>query len=668
MTDKKRFTPESLFEMKGVSDPQISPDGVRVAYVEHYIEAGDKQKREPSAYRTQIMVSDGPDVAPRRVTRSMRGNDSVPRWSPDGRYLAFLSTRDGDKAQLFLLDMEGGEAVPVTYATTLSEGVRSFDWHPNGNAFCFVSKGHKTEEDVQWDYEHDERVYEGRLPFKVENVGWLDPRRAQLWRIDRDGGNLVQLTEAPCDVTMPCWSPSGREIAFVQVARPELERTYITDLFVLQVSGREVRQLTREQGPVDAPVWSPDGKQLAFLGHQQRRGTASNVGVWAVGVEDGELRCLTEGFNRSAGTTTMGDMHFVTTPDRVCWNDDGLFFTSTDHGRTGIYRVGVDGGAVEQVSTSGLSALTLTVCRDTIAFNGETNTRIGEVYTMTTGGAHIARRSHSADEIAGSYALSTPQHVSFTGADGWEIEGWFVKPMDYSDGQRYPLLLYIHGGPHADYGNGFFHEFQVLANAGYGVFFTNPRGGRSYGEEFTAAVSGHFGEKDYEDLMAAADLAASWDWVDPARMGVMGGSYGGYMTNWIITHTDRFAAACTQRSLANLYSFAGTSDIGPRFAHDEFAALPWTNEELLMAKSPMRYVKNVRTPVLILHQEQDYRTPIEQIEQFYTALVCLGVPTKLVRFPAEGHDLSRTGQPRRRVNRLNHIIGWFDRYLKDAKT
>jgi dipeptidyl aminopeptidase/acylaminoacyl peptidase len=328
-----------------------------------------------------------------------------------------------------------------------------------------------------------------------------------------------------------------------------------------------------------------------------------------------------------------------------------------------LYRVAGSGGDVEQLSTSGLSVVGFTQRGAAIAFTGETNSRTAEVYTAAEG-HRLARRSHAADAFFGKYQIQPPEHIRFKGADDWDIEGWFIRPHGSENGGRHPLIVYVHGGPHLAYGNAFIHEFQVLAASGFGVFYTNPRGSASYGEEFSAAVRQHFGEKDYEDVMRAADVAASWEWVDPQRMGIMGGSYGGFMTNWTITHTDRFAAACTQRSITNLYSFAGTSDIGPEFSRDEFGGLPWTDEEILMAKSPMRYVQNVKTPTLILHQEQDHRCPIEQGEQLYTALVMLGVPTKFVRFPEEGHEMPRSGQPQRRINRMEHIIDWFTRYLK----
>ncbi|MBA3945823.1 MAG: S9 family peptidase [Herpetosiphonaceae bacterium] len=664
MTGKKPFTPESLLELRGVSDPQLAPDGVRVVYLEHWIETIAKDGHDVPSYRSTIMLSDGPDAPPRRLTWSPTGVASAPRFSPDGRYLAFTSTRHGDKPHLYVLDFNGGDARPLTTPTELSEGIQAFDWHPDSSALCFLTTGHKTADDNATARTHDERVFDGRLPFKFDGAGILHPDRSQLWRVGRDGTGLAQLTHTPYDIEEPRWSPTGDAIAFTSIARPEHEWSYIRDLFVLDLNTHELRQLTASQGPVEAPTWDATGQRLAFLGHNQRSGPATNVGVWTIDLAGGLATCLTDGIDRSVGSTTMGDVHFGSHPDRIAWSGERLFFTATDHGRTGIYHVPTSGGKVTQSSTSGLSALNFTLQAGTIAFHGETNTRIGEIYTMTEDGKAVARRSHAADEIASSYAVSIPEHIAFKGVDDWDLEGWLIKPAGFTEDRRYPLVLYIHGGPHMDFGNGFFHEFQVLANAGFGVFFCNPRGGRSYGEAFTNAVRSHFGEKDYEDLMKAADLAASWSWVDPERMGIMGGSYGGYMTNWIITHTDRFAAACTQRSISNLVSFAGTSDIGPRFSRDEFGGLPWTDEEFLMSHSPIRYVKNVRTPTLILHQENDHRCPMEQAEQFYTALVYLGVPVRFVRFPEEGHNLSRSGQPQRRINRINHMINWFDHYLK----
>jgi dipeptidyl aminopeptidase/acylaminoacyl peptidase len=665
VSERKPFTPESLFELRWASDVQLAPDGERVVWVEHWVEEIEKDQKKRQAYRTALYLSDGADAAPRRITFSAKGNDLAPRWSPDGTRLAFLSTRDDDKPQLFVLNLAGGEAEQLTRTKDLSEGVGEFDWHPSGRLLCFTSTGHKDEEAKKHEEQHDEKVYENHLPFKFNGQGLLDDRRAQLYRFSLDDGEQLQLTHHSRDIGAPTWSPDGRHIAFVSQSADTPEHLWVSDIFVISTGGDDLRQLTPTHGPAYAPAWSPDGTRIAYVGHDQRRGNASTTRVWLVELAEGSTpQCLTEGFEGSVDDIPGSDTHLGTNQRTPVWQgSEQIVFEAMEQGRAGLYRIAVGSGEVEQISTSGLSVVGFSQQGNTIAFTGETNARTAEVYTMSAG-ARPQRRSHTADTFFSTYRVQPPEHVRFRSADDWEIEGWFIRPLDAEEGQKYPLLIYIHGGPHLAYGNAPFHEFQVHAAAGYGVFYTNPRGSSSYGEEFTDAVRQHFGEKDFEDIMHAADLAASWEWVDPARMGVLGGSYGGFLTNWTITHTDRFAAACTQRSISNLYSFAGSSDIGPEFSRDEYGALPWDDEETLMAKSPIRYVENVRTPTLILHQEEDHRCPIEQAEQLYTALVMLGVPTKLVRFPGENHELPRSGQPQRRVNRMHHILDWFGRYLK----
>jgi len=663
--ERKTCTPESLFELRWVSDPQIAPDGQRVTFVEHWIEDVEKDGKQRKAYRTAIYVSDAPGSRPRRLTYSANGNDSSPRWSPDGSEIAFISTRDQDKPQLFVLDLAGGEAEQITKTKELSEGIGQFDWHPSGTMLCFTSTGHKDEDQKKREETNDEKVYEGRLPFKFDGVGLLEERRSQLYRIQRNGSHFQQLTSYPRDIYDPLWSPDGHAIAFLAQSETTPEHIWINDLFMVGVDGGELQQLTRSIGPVSNHAWSPDSASIAFLGHDRRRGNATTTKLWLTTVAEREPHCLTDGFVGELGDIASGDAHLGSNPLRPCWNQQGdITFGALVHGRAGLYRIAATGGEIEQLNTSGLSIVGFTQRNNTIAFTGETNARSAEVYTAEAG-RKLERRSHTADTFFSTYRIQPPEHVQFQGADDWELEGWVIRPLAADDpDKRHPLIIYVHGGPHTAYGNGFFHEFQALVAAGFGIFFTNPRGSSSYGEEFADAVRQHFGEKDYEDIMHAADVAASWEWVDPQRMGIMGGSYGGYVTNWVITHTDRFAAACTQRSITNLLSFAGTSDVGPEFSRDEWGALPWTNEELLMAKSPIRYVQNVKTPTLILHQEEDHRCPIEQAEQLYTALVVLNIPTKFVRFPNEGHEMPRAGQPQRRVNRMHHIINWFTTYLQ----
>ncbi|HHW99001.1 MAG TPA: S9 family peptidase, partial [Firmicutes bacterium] len=266
--------------------------------------------------------------------------------------------------------------------------------------------------------------------------------------------------------------------------------------------------------------------------------------------------------------------------------------------------------------------------------------------------------------VMAEWQLASAERITMETTPGWEIEGWLMKPVDYTPGNKYPLILHIHGGPHATYGYAFMHEFQLLAANGYGVLYTNPRGSRGYGEEFTKGVVGDWGGGDYADLMSAVDYAVKLDWVDESRLGVTGGSYGGYMTNWIVTQTDRFKGAVTLRSISNMYTKYGCSDIGWYGNKAGFGGRDlWDSEDFIMERSPIRYAPRVKTPILIIHSEEDYRCPMEQAEQWYVALKRLGVTTEFVRFAGENHELSRSGKPRNRIDRLNFIVGWFERFV-----
>lgn len=661
MSKPKPFNPESLLDFRWTSDPQIAPDGIRVAWVEQWVEEIEKDGKKRPGYRGALWLSDKPDDVPRRLTYAAKGDDSAPRWSPDGRELAFLSTRDGDKPQLWVLPLDGGEARQVTTTKELSEGVEDFDWHPCGRRFCFVSRGHKNEDQKRKDELNDEKVYQDQLPFKSNGAGLLNERRAQLWTVEADGSGARQLTTLKRNVSEPVWSPDGKLIAFAAQTDDTPEHQWIGDLFVIDAAAGAPHRLTRSDGVVFTPAWSSDGETLLFLGHTFPTGLASTTRLWAVGRDGGEPRCLTPNFDGEIAEIASGDSHLGGNLRRPVWTAAGIVFEALAHGHAGLYRL-TPGADPEEIAVDGLSLVAFSANDGAIGFTAETGARSAEVYILRDG--RVERRSRAADTFFDEHTVRAPEHVRFAGAGGFELDGWLIRPAGADeDDSRHPLLLYVHGGPHTAYGDGFFHEFQVLAEAGFGVFYTNPRGSSSYGEDFANVVRQHFGETDWDDVMAAADYAAALPWVDQRRMGIMGGSYGGYIVNWTITHTDRFAAACTQRSITNLLSFAGTSDIATEFSLDEYGALPWTDEELLMRKSPIRYVKNCKTPTLILHQEADHRCPIEQAEQLYTALVALGVPAKFVRFPGENHEMSRAGQPQRRINCMKHILAWFAQHL-----
>ncbi|HYF64375.1 MAG TPA: S9 family peptidase [Herpetosiphonaceae bacterium] len=660
MTEQRRWTPTSLMEMRFISDAQISPDGKRIAFVESWIEEIEAHGCRRPGYRSAIYVIDADGGTPQRMTYSVTGRDAAPRWSPDGSKLAFLSTRDENTFQLFALDIaRGGEARQLT---ELAYGVAEANWRPDSGALVFISRGDKNKEYKRVEKLRDEKIIE-RLPFKFDGVGYLQPEYAQLWLVELDGAPR-QLSDAPFDHSDPAWAPDGREIAFVTVSRAELEHTRLADIYLFDVETGASRCLTNTLGPAYHPTWSPDGQRIAYIGHNQHTGNASNEALWCVSRTGGDARLLSDGFEYGLENSIVTDVRFGRYPYRPTWRDNGIYFMATRAARSRVYRYNNDGAIAELTpeETPSISSYTQSQNRRT-ALTAGTDVQPESLYLGDADGTIKPLYNPNAGLMEQMLTVKPERHL-FAGAGDLEIEGWVMKPVDFQPGQKHPLLLYIHGGPHAAYGHNFMHEFQVLAAAGFGVWYVNPRGGTGYGQKFRSLVRQDFGGDDYVDLMRAADLAAGWDWVDPARMGVLGGSYGGYMTNWIISHTDRFAAANTQRCISNLSSFFGTSDIGPYFGEDEFGGKPWADLDRFIERSPIRHVDKINTPLLIIHADEDHRCPVEQAEQLYTALKVLERTVRFVRFPREGHELSRSGEPLHRIARMDYILDWFGHYLQ----
>jgi dipeptidyl aminopeptidase/acylaminoacyl peptidase len=424
-----------------------------------------------------------------------------------------------------------------------------------------------------------------------------------------------------------------------------------------------------------APAFSADGKTLAFVGaFMKDRGDSfwRDLHLWTIPVSGGEPREITPGFERTVGNVSISDTREVGQEfEPPLWSPDGktLTFVYSDSGSAGIGRVSAQGGKVERITPLGrdLSGLSTDAAGGRIAFVVSDHTHPAEVAVLDAregGEPRILTRHNQA--FLESRFIGAPEEVWVPTADGVRVHGWILKPYGYEPGKRYPAILEIHGGPHMQYASTFFHEMQHLAGKGFVVMWTNPRGSHGYGEAHTGAIQRNWGGPDYDDLMKVTDHLAGLDYVDPSRLGVTGGSYGGFMTNWIVGHTDRFRAAATQRSVVNLYSFFGESDFGYHFRY-EFHGLPWEDEETALRylrMSPLHYVKNIKTPLLILHSDEDHRCPISQAEELYTALKVQKREVTMVRFEGESHGLSRGGRPQNRLERLKRIGGWFDRYLE----
>lgn len=743
---RRAVTARDLFALQFVSDARVSPDGKRVAFVATEFDL------ERNGYRARVWMTDVPGAggdatAPARefgagtpararpFTSGLGANgpcrDQTPRWSPDGRRLAFLSDRGG-KDHLWLIPADGGEPAQLTFG---DDAVSMPAWSQDGRRIAFVARPPRQEPDVRATaHKADVRVIT-RLRHKLNGVGFVDERPKQVWVVDVECETVWQVTEGPYDCADPVWSPGGDRIAFSSCRNSDGDLVNIPDIWGVPANGGTLERLTPGLGLSGRPEWSPDGRRIAYLGHDRGESGAANTDVWVVDLpahrpanrlvealsldpSDGRgvgvrvavdadvpsPRCLTTHFDRSAGNHVGADARYERANPGVTWSADGRFLwcLATDGGDCRVYRVEVDTGRVTAVTAPGGVVTSYSVASGGAGAGGTAAVvtccmadplNPGDVWVLRDDGAShdgantVAWRLTAVnDAVLSELDLQPPERIEVTGPGGvppvaprsgvklgepasslpgpTPIEGWIIKPRGFEPGKRHPLILYIHGGPHAAYGNAFMHEFQLLAARGYGVLFCNPRGSHGYGEAFTQAVIGNWGGLDYADLMAAVDHALGLGWVDPHRIGVAGGSYGGFAVNWIVGHTERFAAAVSERSVSNMYTKYGTSDIGFHGNRRGMGGADlWDDEEFLMASSPIRYAPRVRTPTLIIHSDQDLRCPIEQGEQWYTALRRLGVITEFVRFSGENHELSRSGKPFNRLERLQRIAAWFERFI-----
>ncbi len=694
---RRRLRADDLFALTMIGDVAISPNGEAICFVQ------TRMDREANAYRSDLWIVPAAGMPGEAVqfTHGPRGV-AQPRWSPNGRWLAFLADRDErGKRQLWIIPTMGlgGEARRLTGGET---SVSDFAWAPDSTKLAFVRSEkidrrrgveRETRNGADGAAERgeangatasadgaverpagrvaDDVVTITRIRNKADGVGFVNDRRNHLWTVDLEG-HEARLTEGDHDNVAPAWSPDCRQVAFVSKREPpdEADFTNATDLWIMEVEGGETRKLPTPAGPVDAPAWSPDGATIAFAGSDRANVSGVNQDLWLTTADgSGPPRNLTAALDLSIGLGVGSDSRAGLSAGRPVWTPDcgALYVVASARGDTPLWRVPVaEGAAPERVIDGAQQVQAFALCASgtTLALNLADNLNPGDVYSADCDGGALRRLTDANGAFFSEIELVEPEPFEYAGAEGWPVHGWLMEPAGRQEGERYPLILEIHGGPHAAYGNAFFFEFQLLAAQGWGVLFTNPRGSTGYGERFTMASNGDWGGADYRDLVAGVDAAlARAPWADPDRLGVTGGSYGGYMTNWIVTQTDRFRAAVTQRSICNMVSKWGVSDIGYLGNDLQWGGPPWENLPFYLERSPLTHVKNVTTPLLILHSERDLRCPIEQGEQFFTALKYLRREVEFVRFPDEGHELSRSGQPLHRLERLERILGWFRDHL-----
>ena len=654
---ERRLTGADLFDLAIASDPQISPNGQRIAYVRRQ---NDIMSDRAVSSIWLIDTATGEET-PLGATD---GATFAPRWSPDGKRLAYVSTAGGS-AQLWVRWMNGGEAVRLTGLPTSPS---SLAWSPDGRTIAYTmlvkddspsfgSAPKNRPEGAKW---ADPLEVHDLLAYRADGEGYLEPGFEKIFTVPATGGSPRQLTFGPYHDTGPLsWSRDGRTLYFSANRKPDWEKDPVeSEIWSLDLTSGATRALTDRNGPDANPLVSPDGSKIAYVGFDDKLRAYENSQLYVMNRDGSGKRSLTANWDYSA--------------DAIQWGADGksLYAQYDDHGETKVARIGLDGSvrtAATGLSGGGLdrpyTGGSFTVSDGgAIAFTGGTATRPAEVQLARGGSARmLTDLNRSLREVK---SLGEVRKITAASShDGKTIEGWLTLPPGYREGQRVPLILEIHGGPFAAYGGHFSTDNQLYAAAGYAVLSANPRGSTSYGAAFANEIDKQYPGNDYFDLISIVDRAVELGVADPNALFVTGGSGGGVLTSWIVGKTDKFKAAVAQKPVINWTTQALTAD-GPGFFGPYWlCAEPWEKPDLFWARSPLSLVGNVKTPTLVIVGAEDYRTPVSESEQYYTALRLRGVPTALIKVPGASHG-GIAARPSQSAAKASAILAWFEKYKK----
>ncbi|PWT95975.1 MAG: hypothetical protein C5B55_00600 [Blastocatellia bacterium] len=710
---RRPFTAQDLLRIATVSDAQISPNGQWVVYT---VSSADGDKTNTTLFLARAgadsLFNYPTTVGPRRPVPYAEWPElrtapspllpvgwsaSTPRWSPDSNSVAFLSNHEEqDGLWVIRLDRREPRFVAGIQATNffITYAGESFSWAPDSKRIAYISATPEAVDSTTRRTD-DPRVID-RIQYK-SRTALSDNRRTHVWIVDVERAESRQLTSGLFYDHAVSFSPRGDEVAYLSNHEADPDANNNSDIFTVDMGG-QIRQVTQTKGCEYSPVFSPDGKWIAYTATKRDLTTIDSVAedthAWVIAASGGGGRELGDELDRR-----------VRSPR---WSPDGrsIYFLAGDKGYVTIFRTGVDGGRTSrfslfildgelggvfdiqdskfridsnsaaslappfQITSFSVGSRTQTITRDEFSettvpmvFTLGTALRPAEVWFGVGSLVPLRRLSAHNDGLLQSVRLSVPEEFTYASFDGTQIQGWLMRPPFPRD-EKVPLILSIHGGPHGAYGWSFNSSFQAYAGSGYAVLYLNPRGSSSYGQKFSDGTLNEWGGGDYKDLMAGVDETLKRNsWVDTNRLAVTGGSYGGFMTNWVITQTPRFRAAVAVASVSNLISFYSTS-LYQDLVHAEFGGFPWDNYDLLWQWSPLRYVRQVQTPTLFIHGENDNDVHITQAEEMYMALRRRGVESVLVRYPREGHGLR---EPKHQLDALERSIAWFDRYLKGTQ-
>jgi len=649
-TEKTILNTEDFYLYREITEIALSPDGSLLAYVVQ------QPEKETNRYSTTIWIYRTQTTEHFQLTASGTRNYN-PAWSPDSRFLAFTSTRSG-KPQIWLIALDGGDAWSLTNS---ERGAWSPQWSPDGRFISFYStvvapepiqvlreQGPRRIDPRGAEFAGDVKIIQ-RLRYRADTE-FFDGSFSHIFTIPVNGGPPRQITSGNFDNFSGTWSPDSKKWAFLSNRRGNADWDDNLDICLVPATGGEIQILTENPGTERAPVWSPDGRQICWVANTRLNDFREQLELFISRVPTVQPEILTQSLDRS-----------LINPE---WARSGqsIFAIVSDQGNQHVYEISLKNRQAKLQIDGDRSIREFELSPDgkKIYFVSSSPGDVSDIFEFNLKNRQEKRITEINRQV--QRQLSQPEPVWYASADGLKIHGWLMRPVDFDAQKKYPLIVQIHGGPYWNYGNRWEFEFQLLCARGYAVFFCNPRVSTGYGQEFAAKDHGRWGEGDMADILAGVNYILQHAWIDSTRMGITGGSYGGYLTNWIISGTNRFKAAVTQRSLTNLWSFYGTTDI-QNFIEFEFG-LPWKNKDELWKRSPIAYTETIQTPLLILHSELDFRVPISQAEEFYLLLKRQGKDVVFIRYPDEGHELSRSGQPIHRVDRLNRIADWFDRHLK----
>lgn len=647
------FTGGDLFNLSAATDAQISPDGRLIAYVR---KSADIMTDKARSSIWVITVATGEQ----RPLVTGTGDHFSPRWSPDGRRLAYASTGEGGAPQLFVRWMDTGQSVRVTGLPDSPQGIA---WSPDGTRIAYLmtvpddgpklGSAPEKPEGAQW-----AKPLEiiDKVTYRTDEGGYVKAGFDHIFIVDANGGAPRQLTFGAYHDGAPEWTSDGRGILFSAVRKPDWEMTVLdSEIYKLDLDSGAVTALTDRNGPDASPVASPDGRSIAYLGFDDHKKGYEQANLYVMSANGGGSRLVAPNLDRGI--------------NQIEWSADGraIYAAYEEGGSVTVSRIGLD-GSVRPVTREAADASYdrpyagggFSVARNgTIAFTTGSYDRPTDV-ALSSGGA-TRKLTRLNDMSLGSKNLGTLRTLEVSAPDGGRVPSWLLLPPTYQDGQRVPMILEIHGGPYAAYGPHFSTDYQLYAAAGYAVLYTNPRGSTGYGQAFADGIEKTYPDSDYADLMAAVDAAIASGAVDPNNLFVTGGSGGGILTAWIVGKTNRFKAAAAQKPVTNWTSMALTSDGTPFFAPYWMGAKPWENYQSYWSRSPLSLMANVKTPTLVVVGASDYRTPVSEAEQLYSALKLQRVPTALVKVPDASHG-GIASRPSQSAAKASAIIAWFDRY------